>query len=122
MYADDIHGGDGIKKCLEHEHALLAAENENPEKFGVIMADSSGKIIKIVEKPKVPFSNLVSTGVILTDASVFDYESKLKKGEYYLSEVISKVAQDKDVYAVKSSLWLPIGTPDDLKKAEKGLP
>lgn len=118
LYADDIHGEEGIKDCLKYKHALLVSEVDNPGRFGVVRAGKDNKVLEIVEKPENPFSNLVSTGVIFTDTSIFDYDIKMKNGEFYLSEAISEMAKDKDVYAVKSSLWLPIGYPKDLKKAE----
>ena len=76
----------------------------------------------IVEKPeKDPPSNLASTGVLLLDTRIFEYEAERhSNGEYYLTSALSKMLADgHKVYAVKSTLWIPIGYPEDIQKAEE---
>lgn len=118
LCADDVHGQEGIERCLCHKRALVVEEREDPRRFGVIEVDEKSRIKRIVEKSKNPVSNLVSTGAMLIDDSVFNYNvSRSASGEYYLSEAVSEMAKEYDIFAVKSSFWLPVGYPDDLKKA-----
>lgn len=122
LYADDLHGKDGLEKCADSpEIALLVSEAENPEKFGVVETSNDGRIIGIEEKPANPKTNLVSTGVLLLDKMVFDYEaSRAPNGEYYLTDSLAQMLEaGQKIYAIKSSFWLPIGYPEDLKIAEK---
>ncbi len=123
LFADDIHGGEGIEECLKYERALIVEETDEPWKFGIVELNEDMSIIDIIEKPENPPSNLASTGVLLLDTKIFDYEADLHpNGEYYLTSALSKMLKDgHKVYAVKSTMWLPIGYPDDIQKAEEGL-
>ncbi len=123
LFADDIHGAEGIAECLKHERALIVEETGEPWKFGIVDLNDDMSINDIVEKPEVPPSNLASTGVLLLDTRIFEYEAERhSNGEYYLTSALSKMLKDgHKVYAVKSTLWLPIGYPEDLEKAEERL-
>lgn len=120
LYADDIHGKEGIENCLNHKRALIVEEVEDPRKFGVVRLNSDNSIAEIIEKPEIPSSNLVSAGVLLLDSKIFEYEADLHpNGECYLTSALSKMLRDgHQIFAVKSTFWLPIGYPDDIKQAE----
>lgn len=130
LFADDIHGAEGITECLKYERALIVEETNEPWRFGIVDLNEDMSIIDIIEKPprlpagrENPPSNFASTGVLLLDTKIFDYEAEQhSNGEYYLTSALSKMLKDgHKVYAVKSSLWLPIGYPEDIKKAEEKL-
>ncbi len=123
LYADDIHGAEGIADCLKHERALIVDEAEDPRKFGVVCLNEDRSIFEIIEKPENPPSNTVSAGVLLLDSKIFEYEADMQpNGEYYLTDALSKMLKDgHKVFAVKSSMWLPIGYPEDIERAEKYL-
>ncbi|MDO8676901.1 MAG: nucleotidyltransferase family protein [Candidatus Azambacteria bacterium] len=121
LYADDLHGKKGIKDCLNHNYALLVERVEDPKKFGVVRLNEDNSIAEIIEKPDKPLSDLVSTGILLLDSKVFEYEAdRHPSGEYYLTSAISKMLKNGyKIFAVKSTMWLPIGYPEDIKKAEE---
>lgn len=123
LYADDIHGAEGIRNCLGYGCAIVVEEAEDPRKFGVVNLRSDNSISEIIEKPESPPSNLVSAGVLLLDSKIFEYEADLNpNGEYYLTDAVSKMLKDNHkFFAVKSTMWLPIGYPEDIKKAEEFL-
>ncbi len=120
LMGDDIHGKEGLKECLKYALGVLVQESDDPKKFGVVITNKDGSIAEFVEKPEIPPSNLVSTGAMLLDTHVFEYEPEAhSNGEYYLTTAIAKMLKDGyRIYAVKSRLWIPIGYPEDLKKAE----
>ncbi len=121
LYADDIHGREGLEQCLRYERALLVDRAEDPRKFGVVTLAADGSVAKIVEKPERPDSDLVSTGAMLLDTAIFDYEADVhSNGEYYLTSAIEKMLEDgHKLYAVRSTQWHPIGYPEDLAAVEK---
>ena len=124
LFADDIHGAGGIAECMKCERALIVEKTNEPWKFGIVQLDEDMSIVDIIEKPEKDFSsNLASTGVFLLDTKIFDYEADMHpNGEYYLTSALSKMLKaGHKVYAVKSTLWLPIGYPEDIGKAEKKL-
>ncbi len=115
MCADDLHGGEGIKNCLKHDLCLLAAERENPERFGVIVLNSDSTLKAIDEKPKNPLSNLVSTGVMALDSDVFNYSAEpALNGEFYLPRIVNKMAEERRIFVEKADFWHPIAIPDDV--------
>lgn len=120
-YADDIHGAKGIYNAWYlGVPAILVAEVEDPTKFGVVEIDANQKIIGVEEKPEHPKSNLVSSGVMILDSRIFEYDgAPHTNGERYIMDNLADMVEGgHDVYAVRSSFWVPVGYPEDLQKAE----
>ena len=83
MYLGDNLLKSGIK-CLvdefEKEHPnsmILLTEVPNPELFGVAELEGE-KVVRLVEKPKEPKSNLALVGVYLFDSSIFEAVKAIK--------------------------------------------
>jgi glucose-1-phosphate thymidylyltransferase len=97
--------------------ALLIAESEAPEKYGVVSV-AGHYVEKIVEKPRQPEGNLVNTGVYALDASVLPIaESLLNEGHYDLPSLVRAVAAKARVRAVRTKgTWLDALYPWDLLK------
>src|SRR3989344_5576790 len=90
LCADDIHGAHAISEALSHPLALLATEHSEPSKFGVVELNADESLARIVEKPEVPSTNLVSTGAMVLDIRIFSYETiRQENGEYYIPTVLS---------------------------------
>jgi dTDP-glucose pyrophosphorylase len=79
MSADDIHGGLGLTRLVEHELGVLAAYHEEPQKFGVISMSDSRTLLHIIEKPEHSDSHLVSTGALVLDERIFSYPAVTSK-------------------------------------------
>lgn len=120
LVGDDIIDPGSIRNCLKHDFAVLAKEHPEPQKFGVVVADANGKIVEFVEKPKMPPSNLVNTGMNVLDSRIFNYPvPRHLNGEFYLVDAVSQLMQDHDVFMEHAHFWLPIGTPEDLARADE---
>lgn len=52
---------------------IFTTEVENPQWYGVVETDESGKVVSIIEKPKDPKSNLIAIGAYIYDSGVWDY-------------------------------------------------
>jgi len=126
MYADDLHGKDGIARCAEHDMALLVHYVDDPRSFGVVVPNVDGTIRCIDEKPEFPKSNLAVTGVYVLTPEIFKYESsRVRNGEYYLTDMIEEYIRSNAMQVVESDFWVPIAYPHDLARAEEilhGLP
>ncbi len=112
MNGDDLFHRKDIEKLLKHDFCLLAKQVSNPGLYGVIEVEKD-KILRLIEKPKVPPSNLINTGLYLFDTRIFDYELKISpRGEYeiidYVSYVIDKFGFN---YEIIDNYWLPINYP-----------
>lgn len=120
LYADDLQSKEGIRQCLAHTLSILVSEVEDPRRFGVIVADESGKVLDLVEKPEFPVSKMASTGVLALDHRIFNYPArKHENGEYYITDSLARMAKDFEIKIVRTTFWFPIGYPEDLKKAEE---
>ncbi|MEZ4195374.1 MAG: sugar phosphate nucleotidyltransferase [Candidatus Paceibacterota bacterium] len=121
MFADDLHGKDDIARVTSYSRAMLTYQTDAPEKFGIVVRHPDGTLAEMIEKPEHPPSNLASTGVMVLDDHIFKYDpyAKETKGEYYLTDVIEEYAREYPIAVVEQNLWLPIGYPEDIEKAEK---
>lgn len=106
-----------------NEAAVLLKKVPDPERFGVAECDEEGKVIRIVEKPKVPLSNLVSVGLYFYPADVREKARTLRpsaRGELEITDLNSLYLEESRLHAVRmaeSSKWLDAGTPDSLLAA-----
>ncbi len=119
MFADDIHSAHDIARVTSFSRGLLAATSNTPERFGVIVRNPDGTLAEMIEKPTHPPSNLVSTGVMVLDQHIFEFEPKNSiNGEFYLTESLERYAREYPVAVVEEHMWLPIGYPEDIARAE----
>tara|TARA_Y100001935_G_C17202208_1_gene455608 strand:+ start:118 stop:753 length:636 start_codon:yes stop_codon:yes gene_type:complete len=117
--ADDIHGKEAIEKAVGAESAILVSRSDTPERFGVV-EEKEGVLVGIEEKPEKPKSNLVSTGAMVLGKDIFDYEApQTASGEYYLPDMLKQYAKDHTVSVIEQDLWIPLGYPEDVERAEE---
>lgn len=119
MNADDIHGAEALAKAIEHPLSILVSEHPRPETMGVVSLKDDGTLASIVEKPKNPVGNLVNTGAMVLDERLFGYEApRHETGEYFMVDPMSSLASDFPVMVVEQPLWIPVGYPEDIDRAE----
>ncbi len=120
MFADDIHGKNDIARVTSYSRGMLTMTSETPERFGVVVRNPDGTLAEMIEKPTHPPSNLVSTGVMVLDDNIFKFEPQSPvNGEYYLTEVIERYAKEYPIAVVEEQLWIPIGYPEDIDRAQE---
>lgn len=119
LFADDLHGPQDIARATSYTRSMLTLTTEHPERFGIIVRHPDGTLAEMIEKPEHPPSNLASTGVMVLDTHIFEYEPTIQKnGEYYLTDVIAEYAKEYPIAVVEQQLWIPIGYKEDIEKAE----
>ena len=95
---------------------ILLSPVENPQAYGVAEIEN-GQLIRIVEKPTDPKSNLAVIGIYLYDASVFEIVKTLKpsdRGELEITDVNNAyLSQGKLTYAVLDGWWADAGEDID---------
>ena len=122
MFGDDIHGKEDIARAMSYTRALLVSSVETPEKFGIVVRNPDGTLGMMIEKPTHAPSNCASTGAMVLDDHIFEFEPQTPvNGEFYLTEVIERYAKKYPIAVVEQNLWIPIGYPADVEKAEKYL-
>lgn len=122
MNADDLHGTRALEEAVAYPLSILVARHEDPSRFGVIDLTSGNTLASIIEKPEHPATNLISTGAMVLDKRIFDFEAvRHESGEYYMTSPLNLFAHEHPITVVEQELWIPVGCPDDIAIAEERL-
>jgi glucose-1-phosphate thymidylyltransferase len=98
---------------------------QDPERYGVVEFDNSGKVVTLEEKPQQPKSNYVVTGLYFYDAEVVQYAKSLKpsaRGELEITDLnrIYLEAGRLNVEVLgRGYAWLDTGTHETLLDASR---
>lgn len=117
----------GLVQAFEKSNAdsvIGLCKVKNPERFGVAELNEKGELVKLVEKPKKPKSNLALIGVYLFRKSIFDMIKTLKpswRNELEITEAIDKLLHSSHkVHAyVVTGWWKDTGRPEDILEANR---
>ncbi len=120
LFADDIHGKQDLARATSYTRSLLVASVDNPEKFGIVVRNPDGTLGLMIEKPEHAPSNCASTGAMVLDEHIFEFDPTTPvKEEFYLTEVIERYAQKYPIAVVEQNMWIPIANVDDIQKANE---
>ncbi|MEP0845819.1 MAG: NTP transferase domain-containing protein [Phycisphaerae bacterium] len=99
---------------------ILLKEVPDAHRFGVVELDGT-RIVRIIEKPKQPPTDLAVTGVYFYDALVFDFIRTLKpsgRGEFEITDVNNAyLAAGLLEYDILDGWWTDAGTFESLYRA-----
>lgn len=104
---------------------LFGYSVKDPERYGVVEFDKSGKILSIEEKPKHPKSNIAVTGLYFYDNQVVDIAHQLKpsaRGELEITDVNQEYLRrgQASVHVMaRGFTWLDAGTYESLMQASQ---
>lgn len=129
ILGDNLYYGHNLPEMMARATArssgatVFAYHVRDPERYGVVAFDQTGKAISIEEKPKAPKSNWAVTGLYFYDAEVVEIARSLKpspRGELEITDV-NRIYLERGQLSVESMgrgfAWLDTGTPDSLLEA-----
>lgn len=126
ILGDNLFYGHDIPKMVEEAAetksgaVVFAYHVSDPERYGVVEFDDSGKAVSVEEKPKVPKSNWAVTGLYFYDNSVVNIAKTMKpspRGELEITDVNKEYLRQGKL-TVKTMgrgvAWLDTGTHESL--------
>ena len=102
---------------------ILLTPVKNPQDFGVAEV-KDGKVLRVVEKPANPASNLAVTGIYMFDHYVFDAISRIKpsgRGEMEITDTIQQMV-DIGLHVhphILQGCWIDTGKMEDILEANR---
>ena len=101
---------------------VVLTEVENPQSYGVAELDDQPRIVRLVEKPRNPVSNLALVGIYMFDKHVFGAVNAIKpswRGELEITDAIQWLVENNyDVFPyVHRGWWIDTGKAPDMLDA-----
>jgi len=132
MYLGDNFLLGGITKLVEEFAAgdaaaqILLTKVSNPQSFGIAVVDDKGDVVKLVEKPKDPPSDLALVGVYMFRNQIHEAVRAIKpsgRGELEITDAIQWLVDNN--HSVKPHLvtgyWKDTGRLEDMLECNRAV-
>lgn len=130
ILGDNIFYGSGLKELLQANNdpkggIIYAYHVNDPQRYGVVDFDTSGKAISIEEKPTAPKSNYAVPGIYFYDNRVVEIAKNIKpskRGELEITDVNNVYLKQGELHVSildKGTAWLDTGTFESLMQASQ---
>ncbi len=129
MYLGDNLVRGGVSSFVERfrrdrpNSLILLSHVDEPQRFGVVELDGE-RVVKLIEKPKIPPSDLALVGVYLFDSNIFKAVNKIEPSWRNELEITDAIQYLVDYgYNVESHIidgwWKDTGKPEDVLEANR---
>jgi glucose-1-phosphate thymidylyltransferase len=125
FYGHDLQNLLGNAMQRDAGATVFAYHVQDPERYGVVEFENSGKVISLEEKPVLPKSNYAVTGLYFYDRNVVEYASKIRpsaRGELEITD-LNRLYLERGELSVeimgRGYAWLDTGTHESLLDASR---
>jgi glucose-1-phosphate thymidylyltransferase len=104
---------------------VFAQQVSDPQRFGIVELDKSGKALHLEEKPRQPRSNWAVTGLYVYDADVVSIAKRIEpspRGELEITDINRVYLERGDLHVERMGrgyAWLDTGTHESLLEASE---
>ncbi|MGF1478801.1 MAG: glucose-1-phosphate thymidylyltransferase [Cyanophyceae cyanobacterium] len=124
LIQDDLNAFLADFKDRSLDSLILLRSVPNPTAFGVARVDGSGRVLQLVEKPKVPPSNLALVGIYFFAPAIHEAIARIQpsaRGELEITDAIQVLIEGQKAVEARQlqSWWLDTGKKDDLLEANR---
>jgi glucose-1-phosphate thymidylyltransferase len=130
ILGDNIFYGTGLQTILQNSTTpeggtIFAYKVQDPERYGVVTFDASGKATALEEKPKNPTSTYAVPGIYFYDNEVVSIAKQIKpspRGEFEITDVNKAYLQKQKLQVQvldSGTAWLDTGTFASLMQASQ---
>ncbi|MBT5788287.1 MAG: glucose-1-phosphate thymidylyltransferase RfbA [Flavobacteriaceae bacterium] len=130
ILGDNIFYGTGLQTILQNNTnpnggTIFAYKVQDPERYGVVTFDVSGKATALEEKPQHPKSNYAVPGIYFYDNEVVSIAKQIKpspRGELEITDVNKAYLQKQKLQVQvldSGTAWLDTGTFSSLMQASQ---
>jgi dTDP-glucose pyrophosphorylase len=120
----------GISSLIEqfgqsdYNAQIVLKKVSDPHSFGVAELDDDGRVVRLVEKPREPKSDLALVGIYMFDHHIFEAVEAIRpsaRGELEITDAIQwLVSNGYRVYPyVHEGWWIDTGKKDDMLEANR---
>lgn len=127
LNGDMLIGQEDLRALVSRteEAVICVKEVENPSDFGVLETEND-RVVRVIEKPKTPPTNLANAGIYLFRESIFDFIDRTQpsvRNEFEITDSLQMLIDTGATvgYSSLSGRWIDIGYPWDLLKANEHL-
>lgn len=129
ILGDNIFYGHGLSNLMsvadkqDSGATVFAYQVSDPERYGVISFDPSGRALSIEEKPEVPKTNFTVTGLYFYDKNVIDIAKNVQpssRGELEITDVNNVYLREgilSTQLMQRGFSWLDTGTHETMLEA-----
>lgn len=130
LFGDTVIKGDLAGLVRSETSVAGVKEVEDPRRLGVVELDARGDVVRFVEKPEVPPSNLALIGIyyirradrLAAALERLVREDRRARGEYWLTDAMQLLVDDGErVRPFPVDQWYDCGTAEALLRANRDL-
>jgi glucose-1-phosphate thymidylyltransferase len=101
---------------------IVLTHVEQPEQYGVAELNAENQIVRLIEKPKDPPSNLALVGIYMFDHNIFKAVNSIKpswRGELEITDAIQWLIENDYLVSpyIHRGWWIDTGRPGDMLEA-----